>query len=685
MTPLQKAYLDKLHATAAANLEYFKAYLPQLYQLVIRDPMNLSVDVAENGDFAVRLGDDRVLRPEETRAHVRQEMALFRDPGRRRQIIAFQGYAWERNPGYGKMTPYHYSTLAVDYAFMMGRHYKLHYPGMEGVARYPDFGEGQVPILLMFGAGLGEQFDLLLEEYELRQIFIIEHDIDRFRMSLFFVDYVRLAHRATARGSEIVFLVELDVERIVETVGRTVVGRWPHFFIHGASVFHGLPADDAVREVQTRLVEGIWKWYFGWGYFDDEIISLRHSVGNFANRVPVCTRLGKVPDDAVAFIVGSGPSLDKLMPVIRKHQGKAVIFSCGTALGPLSHAGIVPDFQVEKERPTTVYELLSSTQDPEYLKRIRFLGVNLVDPRLAGMFAEAFLVMKMTDSGTHLFVDALQAQFGGYFLFEVQPTVTNTAIVVALNMGFRKVVLLGVDMGFKEVERHHSKHTAYLKTMPINRNLRDLLTGVRKERRWAVEGNFGETVLTNEILDAARDKMEAAIAACPQAEVTNPNDGARIRGTIAVARKELRFSPSRESHQAAIEAMRQNFAAPAEIDLEERMTALAESVEAVRRRFAEIAGRPMARKMDAIEAIAEMGVYLIRSHAESRLAQILVRGTLVQLLSLCYQFVTIIRDEAEAVAKARFDFALIDEFLETAAKVTPSLIRLEENPDVTDA
>jgi hypothetical protein len=684
MTPLQKTYLEKLHSTAAANLEYFKAYLPNLYSLVIRDPMNVSVDVAESGDFVVRFDDGRSLRPDEVRTHVSHELDMFRDPNRKRQIVAFQDYLWDQNPGYGKMNPYHYSTLGVDYAFMMGRHYKLHYPGQEGVGKYPDFGSRKVPILLMFGAGLGYQFEPILEEFDVSQIFIIEHDINVFRMSLFFVDYVRLSHHATSRNAEITFVVELDADKIVQTVGRTVSSKWPHFFIHGASVFHGLPVDDATDTIKNLLVEGIWKWYFGWGYFDDEVTSLKHTIGNFANQVPICTKLDKVPEDAVAFIIGSGPSLDQLMPLIRKYKNKAVIFSCGTALSPLSHTGIVPDFQVEKERPTIVYDLLTGTQNPEYLKQIRFLGVNLVDPRLAPLFDEACLVMKMSDVGADLFLDSLKEQFNGHFRFEIQPTVTNTAMVVALNMGFKQIYLMGVDMGFKDETKHHSKHSAYLKSMPMAQNLRNVMTGVRKERRWPVEGNFCETVLTNEILDSARDKIESAVGAFPNSQVYNPNDGAKIKGTIPIHREEIKVDTDKATKAAAIKAITANFTRPAKYDIDALVASLVKSIQAVRAHYAEIAGRSMTTKMDAITAIAEMGRYLVQSHPESRLAQILVRGTLVQLLLLSYQFVSIIRDESEAVAKAQFDFGLIDEFLGEAATVITSLV-MESSDPVSEA
>ena len=40
-----------------------------------------------------------------------------------------------------------------------------------------------------------------------------------------------------------------------------------------------------------------------------------------------------------AFIVGSGPSLDQSIAAIKRLQGQAIVFSCGTGLLPLLRNG----------------------------------------------------------------------------------------------------------------------------------------------------------------------------------------------------------------------------------------------------------------------------------------------------------------------------------------------------------
>ncbi|MFN6961453.1 MAG: hypothetical protein ACK4N6_04355, partial [Rhodocyclaceae bacterium] len=116
MTPLQQTYLSKLHATAAANLEFFKLNLPEIYQRVVAACPLPTLDISDQGDLTLRYpdGSGRPLAIE--RVRLEQRFREFADPETRPQLLAFhQLRAVAEQPSHGDMQRYHYSNVDAEF------------------------------------------------------------------------------------------------------------------------------------------------------------------------------------------------------------------------------------------------------------------------------------------------------------------------------------------------------------------------------------------------------------------------------------------------------------------------------------------------------------------------------------------------------------------------------------------
>lgn len=662
MTPLQEAYLGKIRMTASANMEFFKKNLALLHRQLAESGPSATVDISDQGDITVRYADGRTLSVAEHFNQMENSLHQFSDINTRPQILGFQSLraVQEGEPSLGPMQRYHYTNLDADFPNRVRQHFVEHYPTEEGLLQYPDFGTREIPILIVVGCGCGWHLSRLLMEYNIRHLIIVETDIDAFRLSTFFQDYVQLSRLAIEKQTSLSFVVEPDIEQVTRTIVNLVQVSLPPCFIHGAGVFYATSDIEAVEKLKQALPVTLWALFFGLGYFDDELISLRHSISNIRNRVPVYAKPGVVPEDAVAFIIGAGPSLDQLVPLLKKNQHRAVVFSCGTSLSAVAHAGITPDFHIEKERPFLVFETLSAAVDKSFLKGINFIGANVVYPPVYDLFKSAGMMLKSTD----VFTDLLR-QDGEEVVVDVQPTVTNTALNLAISLGFKKIYLLGVDMGYVDRGRHHSRHTLYHDKMPKEGPLQKIFSLNLRAGEILVEGNFGKPVYTNNILNNARIHIEASVQKNPDVEVFNLNDGAKITGAVSLHPEEFSCEVDPAVKAEAIEAILGAFS-PRDLNVEILGGKLLSQVDEFIHEMTGLLGQPLSSKQEALQKMEDIYRFIFSVDLVGTPVNPLFRGSLLHLMSTSYQMLSIIADEGEAAAKVQTDFGTMLELLKKA-------------------
>jgi len=383
----------------------------------------------------------------------------------------------------------------------------------------------KIPSLLVVGIGLGEHLKFLLKELPVENILLVEPNEDFFYISLHILDWQELLEPFMDGERKIFLLLGEDAKDIENTVAFfNQIGPF-----NAASTFiyvHYL--DDFLKNYIKQISEEVVRNISFFGFFDDELISLKHTLQNIKNGVPLFNPYGKdLKPRMPAVVVGSGPSLDFLLPYLKKHRERLFVISCGTALAVLEKNNIVPDIHVNIERNDTPYKVAISTTSEDFRKEIPFLGANNNFPPFFEAFEKSAMFLKGGDAGSDLFPQKK--------LYFVNPTVTNTGLALAYYLGFDQVYLFGVDLAFHE-KKHHAKGTAY-ETF-FGKNIDEHFKGGIE-----VEGNFGETLTTNSIFYSSKRVMEQAIeyfsSQRKSFKVFNPNRGAKIEGAEPLPLNEL--------------------------------------------------------------------------------------------------------------------------------------------------
>ncbi len=262
----------------------------------------------------------------------------------------------------------------------------------------------EVPTALVFGVGLGYHLGYLYEQCKIGTLFLFEPDLDLFYASLFCFDWAPLLDYLHKENLGLHILLGQDEDTIFNDFASAIHSRGS-FLIANAFIMWGYQ-NDKIKSLIERIQREYYLLVMGWGFFDDNLIALSHTVDNIERTVPFLIQDNKIPSEynrTPIFVIANGPSLDASLPVIEKNKEKAILISCGSAISALHKVGIKPDIHVETERTKIVYDFLVNMNDPDYLRDILFLSTDVIHPYCSTLFEKTVLMFKRSEPGVILY------------------------------------------------------------------------------------------------------------------------------------------------------------------------------------------------------------------------------------------------------------------------------------------
>ncbi|WP_429040224.1 motility associated factor glycosyltransferase family protein [Aeromonas media] len=396
---------------------------------------------------------------------------------------------------------------------------------LEKLSRIPN----HVPMVMMFGVGLGYQLSYLYERCSVKNLFVFEPDLDLFYASLFSFDWYSLLQHLNEEGLSLHLFLGQDEDSLMEDL-LPVLHRRGAFWISSLFGFWHYPSDK-IFSLTERIKKEFYLLKSGWGFFDDNLFALAHSAKNIENEVPFLLKgndISLLSNGLPALVVGNGPSLDEAIPFIKNNQGKFFIFACGSSITALHKAGIKPDVLLAVERTKSSADFLALLNDDEYLKDILFLSVDIIHPECHKYFDRMAVGFKPHEPMHSLLMRNIDKVHKYSHLNGVNPFVGNTGLSYAVTLGFKEIYLFGIDNGYRNISHHHSKYSAYYDDdgQPI-----EMLTKlIAQNSGCIVPGNFGGDVTASRLFCLSIKSMESLLRANKEIACFNCSDGAAIEG-----------------------------------------------------------------------------------------------------------------------------------------------------------
>jgi len=402
--------------------------------------------------------------------------------------------------------------------------------------------------LICFGIGLGVHLKSLIEKSPCRSLILIEPNYEFLYHSCFFTDWAAIFAHFRQPGRHITFCVSNNHLKIAVEVRNAVRTRNVCAF-DGTMMFR-LYTSSIMDRANQKMREDGNLFLAGLGFATDEVQMITNTFMNLKSGKALIYRKGLgLRQDFPVFIVGSGPSIDGSLEVIRRNQDNAIIISLGTALTVLVRNGIFPDFHVELENVEAVYDVLSKFAKVGDFRRVCLIATTTVSPRVPTLFDETVFFFRPGLSSFPIF-----SLGHAHTVNECGPLVCNLGFSFAQEMGFQNVYFFGVDLGARRPDVHHSRFAPYLESEETKYMDGDLAAWEGDFNQW-VPGNFGGKAATGFHHLWARDVIERLIVFNRAGRnYYNCSDGVRINGTIP-RRPSTVSLPSRGDKKQAIRRM----------------------------------------------------------------------------------------------------------------------------------
>jgi hypothetical protein len=427
--------------------------------------------------------------------------------------------------------------------------------GEYGLNVVPSTPVGRSGFLLIFGVGLGYHLMPLIQFADVEHVVVVEVVDEFLDASCHAVDWADLHAACDARNTTLHIIVagsphtaSKDIMGIIEREGAVL--------LDGVYCFRHHPLW-ALSEAYRRTLDEFPRQIIPRGYYEDERKMIRNAVTNL-HKCDFYLAEGSFRDrtGVPAFIIASGPSIDESIEYIKQWRDHAIVFSCGSSLQICLRHGIIPDYHVELENVVAVVDFLDHMLDvnPELYPDRHFDGIRLiasvtVNPRTMSYFDETLFFFRDSSVSSKCFARDIS------IMTAVGPNVTNTAVSVAVRLGFSEMYFFGLDCGWRDEGVHHSKDTFYY--------TKDRGQSGRAKAIASVPGNFGGDIQTDIVLDWSRDMLEQKLR-CFHIRAYNCSDGALIEGATPRLPESLDFTgplPDRKAVMDSIREQSRHFAA----------------------------------------------------------------------------------------------------------------------------
>lgn len=399
-----------------------------------------------------------------------------------------------------------------------------------------------VPLAIMFGVGLGYQVSYFYEKCTPKNFFIFEPDSDLFYASLFTFDWYVLLDFINENNLGLHIFVGQNENDLIQDMNDVLIKR-SVFVASTIFAFWHYPSE-AIFSLIKKATEEFYLINTGWGFFDDNLYALSHSIENIENNEKFLFDQIKVPENLQnipVFVIGNGPSLDSTISYIKKYQEKAILIACGSAISALYRAGIKPDICVAVERVKSMADFYGVIDADNYLKDILFFSSDIVHPDCLEYFSRSFLCFKKNEPMYYLLCANGIDKIDDFSALEcINPLVGNIGLNLPIALGFINLFMFGLDNGYKDESHHHSKISAYY---DAEGNPLDTLTkNIINQQGTLLPGNFGGEVIANNFFATSVKVMELLLRLSPNINCFNCSDGAFVNGAAPLHAEDIVIS-----------------------------------------------------------------------------------------------------------------------------------------------
>ncbi|EGK8084427.1 motility associated factor glycosyltransferase family protein, partial [Campylobacter lari] len=316
------------------------------------------------------------------------------------------------------------------------------------------------PVLFFYGFGDGKFFIELLKNQHLKHIIVFEEELEILYLAFHMIDFTTLLRKEklilffTPNVNTAQLKVLFDYPQIKYTLKIFNF----HFYNEFYTNFY-MPNAQNVMQILLNLVKTL--MLTRGNDPKDALIGIKHNIINLEKIITHVPFKNLIKDRKTkaknAIIVSTGPSLMKQLPLLKKHQENAVIFSADSSYVILAKEGIKPDYVFSLEREDMTSEFFNNDFG-DFDKNILFIIASLTHPKTIEYLEKNnrnyMLVLRP------LFFES-KLGLNEYGFLGNGMSVANMAYELAGALRFENIILIGQDLAYSDDGKSHPKEHLY--------------------------------------------------------------------------------------------------------------------------------------------------------------------------------------------------------------------------------
>ncbi|WP_457745053.1 6-hydroxymethylpterin diphosphokinase MptE-like protein [Sulfurimonas sp.] len=407
---------------------------------------------------------------------------------------------------------------------------------------------------IFLGLGLGLHLPISIKKFDFQIVFIVEDDLELFRLSLFTIDYKKMLTGRTSYFS----IADTPSEFRARFGGFYTNAFFKNTYIK----FHLFSSayESKIEEIRSILIgrpEAT--------YSHNRILEKNRRVLEKINEKYKFLDLRKKEkedyfQDKPWLVLGAGPSLYKNAQWISENQDRFIIIAAFTALNTLKRIGVKPDIAVQvDENLYTTNEMIQKLGDLSFLDDTLLFFSASVSPELFNLFKKENIYLHEDRTKYKLAKSTLTVS-----------SVGDTIYALALIFNTPSIYLLGIDLALGADGSSHTPDHFKARSIESTKSQNETTDDFQlADTIIQTRGNFRQTIDTTPLFALSIPVMNhfTNIYKAPHQTIYNLSDGCYLEDTTP---KHIEDIPlTKELHKQDIKKeLRHYFDAISTIELE---------------------------------------------------------------------------------------------------------------------
>ena len=362
---------------------------------------------------------------------------------------------------------------------------------------------------IFFGSGLALHISTITETFSLKTILIIEDDLELFRLSLFTTNYAQLAQK-----SRLFFSIFEDTQEFLHTSEQFL--EYQHYYNGTIKFFTMLSHSDAkVKEFQLALSTQAHLTFL----HKDMLEQLLLPIINIKDGYQFLTKEYSLEGIKKPFILlGAGPSLDKEVKMLQKHQENFIVVAVSATLAYLEAQNIRVDIMIHLDAFNGAHIHFEKIKERKYFSKTFAFVSAKTSQNILNYFSKENIFM--FEDTTHYKQNSLKLS---------APCVGSLSYQLLLLLKVEKLYLLGIDLSVdKESGATHSSTHTYKQTLDVSKRISDEEQATYKNSLLSIQANRGGTTLTTLHFLNSINAINLTTHYLKKTEVYNLSNGAKL-------------------------------------------------------------------------------------------------------------------------------------------------------------